>query len=1468
MGGVQPLVETIIPASGSVLPELFSIEIQFQAPVRGVEAADLLVNGVATTNVTEVAPGQFLFLFPQPLDGVVSVSWRADHGITDAVDTSQAFAGGTWTYQLESAHPPTDLQISEFMADNHHSLHDEDGDSSDWIELLNAGENPASLEGWFLTDDPGNLTKWRFPDVTLPERGCLVVFASEKDRTNATGRLHTNFKLSSDGDYLALVSPATNVVSEFAPAYPKQFTDVAYGRAPGAPQALGYFSQPTPGAPNASSGSGFAPEVEYSRQSGTFTARFDLVLATRTPEATIRYTLDGNLPTNSSPAYVVPIAITNSVQVRSRAFQEGLLPGPPHSETYLLLNSNVLSFASDLPVLVLHTLGRGTPSASRQTFAHVSVYEPVKGVASLTNPPTLATRTGIKIRGASTEGIPKSSFSVELWDEFNQDQDRPMLELPADSDWVLYAPNNFEPVLIHNPFIHQLSRDMGRYSPRTRFVEVYLNKSTGPISAANYYGLYVLEEKIKIGQDRIAIDELQPEHVTPPEVTGGYLLKIDRLDPGDSGFTAGGQGMAYVDPKEREIRLPQRDPQEQYVKNYFNAFGRALNGTNWLDPDLGYAAYIDVEAWIDYHIVEVLSGNVDALVLSTYFHKPRNGKIVFGPHWDFDRALGSTDGRDANPRTWSTGPYFKGWWSRLFRDRDFWQKWIDRYQELRGSHLARANLNALIDRLANEVRQAQPRDTQKWRVALRGGSYQSEVNLMKNWLSNRLDFLDRQLVSLPGMSAGGGTVFPGFSLSLSGPTNATIFYTLDGSDPRLPQGEVSPLARAWPAPITLTANARVVARARNLNQRQTGGPPVSSPWSGPVAATFVVTPPPLLITEIMFHPAPPPAGSTNTASDYEFIELKNVSDKPLSLPGFRLTNGIDYTFTADSFITNLPAGAHLVLVRNLAAFQARYPGCTNVAGEFSGGLGNGGNHLSLLGPLQEPVCDVAYGDQWAALADGFGFSLVLADESTPPAQAGDASRWCLSTRLGGSPGATDPPRPALPRVFVNEVISNPSPGAEDAIELYNNDAVPADLSGWWLTDDFREPRKYRVPQGVRIDGKGFHVFSASDFKAGPSGFGLSALGDEVYVFSAAAAGDLTGWCHGFRFGPQEQGRSFVRWVTSDAREHIAWAWMPSLGEPNSPPGNGPIAILKIMYRPPPLDGADNVRDEFIELGDISFSDVPFPAFDPAHPANTWRVRGDVEFDFAPGFRMPIDRRVVVVGFDAQTDTAALTAFRAHYRLDDRITILGPWRGSLNNTRGTVRLLKPLAPVAPPSPDAGLAPYALVEEVNYLTTAPWPTNANGTGRTIMHRYPQTFGDEPNTWMSYSATPGDSDIDGDGLPSRWETAHGLNPEVATGDDGPDGDPDGDGFTNLQESYAGTDPQDPMSCLSLTAVQGIDGGIRLRFTAAAWRTYTVQYRDQLAQGQWQILQCIAAQPKPTLVEIENSSTNSTRFYRLETP
>ncbi len=148
--------------------------------------------------------------------------------------------------------------LSEFLAVNNGGLEDEDGDSSDWIEIHNPFFPDADLGGWFLTDDLTNLTKWTFPaTTTVPTGGFMVVFASDKDRAVAGSELHTNFKLASAGDFLALVEPdGVTVASAFAPVYPEQFEDISYGFGfnPSISSQEHWFAEPTPGAANGPGG--------------------------------------------------------------------------------------------------------------------------------------------------------------------------------------------------------------------------------------------------------------------------------------------------------------------------------------------------------------------------------------------------------------------------------------------------------------------------------------------------------------------------------------------------------------------------------------------------------------------------------------------------------------------------------------------------------------------------------------------------------------------------------------------------------------------------------------------------------------------------------------------------------------------------------------------------------------------------------------------------------------------------------------------------------------------------------------------------------------------------------------------------------------------------------------------------------------------------------------------------------------
>jgi len=655
-------------------------------------------------------------------------------------------------------------------------------------------------------------------------------------------------------------------VSVFAPAYPPQQTDISYGVDPVLLDAIGYYTTPTPGDPNATVGPGFTPEPVFSQAGGTFVNSFSLSVSDDVSNAVIRYTLDGTVPTDVSPVLAGPLAITSTVQVRTRAFAPGLLPGLMHSESYIQLTPQVAQIVSHLPAVIIYNFGAGVPSTVEgvpDQFANFSFYEPANGDTFLTNAPTLSSRAGFHVRGSTTRGDQKQSWTVNFWDELDNGTDCSPLELPPGKDWVLYAPDNFEPVLIHNPLIYQLSNEIGRYAPRTRLLEVYINTAGGPVTTGDYNGIYVLEEKIERGADRIDIDKLQADDNTPPDVTGGYMLRIDRLDPGENGFYAAGQTIVYGDPKESDILTPERAPQEQYIQNYINDFGTALNSADYTSPTLGYAAYMDVGSWIDHHILNVMAFNVDALRLSAYFYKPRQGQLIFGPIWDFDRSQGSTDGRDFNPFTWRATTDDLGtdffnyiWWGRMFTDIDFWQRWIDRYEDLRTGLLSTNHIYADIDALVGQVAQEEPREIARWpgfttpRSGIVSGSgysydfpgtYQGEVNFLKQWYRDRLYFMDTNLLAKPVFSSNGGPISPGLTLTINGPAAATIYYCTDGSDPRLSGGAVSPNAQVYHSPIALTASTAIMARALNLNHKNLTGannPPLSSPWSGYTAATF------------------------------------------------------------------------------------------------------------------------------------------------------------------------------------------------------------------------------------------------------------------------------------------------------------------------------------------------------------------------------------------------------------------------------------------------------------------------------------------------------------------------------------------------------------------------------------------------------------------------------------------------------
>src|SRR6185503_4014137 len=237
------------------------------------------------------------------------------------------------------------------------------------------------------------------------------------------------------------------------------------------PESKRFFANPTPGALNSTGQPDIAGPVLFSHESGLVTNAFTLTLSVASPGpgASIRYTLDRTVPTEQSPAYTAPLRVTNTLQVRARLFEPGNLPGPVRSESYVFLHNAVLNFSSDLPLIVLHTMGGGIITDGAEKPGYLEIHDTFRGRSSLLGAADVKTRASAKVRGSSTGGQAKKALTVEFWDEANGPRDLSPLGLPPESDWILYAPNNAEPVLIHNPYVYQLYGEFGHYSVRTRF---------------------------------------------------------------------------------------------------------------------------------------------------------------------------------------------------------------------------------------------------------------------------------------------------------------------------------------------------------------------------------------------------------------------------------------------------------------------------------------------------------------------------------------------------------------------------------------------------------------------------------------------------------------------------------------------------------------------------------------------------------------------------------------------------------------------------------------------------------------------------------------------------------------------------------------------------------------------------------------------------------------------------------------
>ena len=1114
---VPPTVTGLFPAFGVTLRSLSQVEVTFSEEVNGVNAADLLINNQPASSVARAPGGPYIFSFPSQPEGPVNLAWAAGHGIVDQASAPNAFAGGAWNYVVDPNAPLGDLVINEILASNQNGLTDENTNQQDWIEIYNRGATPVDLAGWSLANDPDAPSQWIFPAKILGAGQYLVVFASGLDRRDGTGtnRLHTNFQLSSGGEFLGLYNADSprGLVSSLN--YPGQRNDISFGY--DTQNQLRYFATPSPGGPNGNSSiTGLAAPVHFSAPRGFYSRAFDLVLTCPTPAATIRYTTDGSEPTAlNGSLYTALLRITNTAMIRAAAFRTNLLSSTITTHSYLF---NFTAAQRTIPFINVVTatnnligrtgiigMGGGTRASDglfitnnpatdfHNPSMHGIAWEKPVSVEYILPEDNSGFQidAGLRVQGSDWQRprtLPTSKFSFRLY--FRGDYGQSKLDYPF---FPLTTVDSFSQLVLRagfnenvNPFIRdemtrRLSHDMGQVAAHGSMALLLLNG--GPYTNAGPVPIYNTTE-------RVTKEFLQSQ------LGGGPDWDVVAPD-----FATSASGLGVIDGDRNDFR--------NLMTNFWS--GTAIRPITNSEAYLRVASRLDIANFVDYAMLNAYVAMGDWPANNWRAGRERvPGALWRYIAWDCEWAMGIyalSVGRDSFAFS-GTGTEDAGLasvgnseiartYQALRPNPEFRLLWADRIHKHfnRGGALTSLNISNRFEEL---------------RVMLLGYIPTMETEIPA-WGRDRLPIIMGQFntyglygfsnalygvfasSNAPAFNQHGGSVAPGFALTMTAPfAGSEIYYTINGDDPRVMfTGAVSNSAALYAGPIGVGQSMRV--RARSLWQ--------GTNWSAINEADFSVASLgiPLRLTELNYNPVNPA---------HEFLEIQNTGTTPVDLGGMTF-DGINYTFNVGA---SLAGGQRLLLVSNFdpAGFAARYPGVA-VFGFYGGNLSNGGERLALKDRNGNLIFSVDYSDGggWPAAADGRGASLEVTDVFGDP---DDAANWHASASPGGSPGDVNSSATA-PAVLINEVLAenggvwNHGGTFPDFIELHNPGVSEVDLAGWSLTDD-GDARKFVFPAlGSTIPVGGYLTVWCDDAtNTTPglhAGFALNRSGDSIFLFDPA-----------------------------------------------------------------------------------------------------------------------------------------------------------------------------------------------------------------------------------------------------------------------------------------------------------------------------------------------------------------------------
>ena len=1281
------------------------------------------------------------------------------------------------------------LIINELLARNDFGVTDPQGEHEDWIEIYNCGQEAINIGGMYLTDDLSEPTKWRIPNenpsaTTIPPGGFLLIWA-DNDTTDAG--FHASFQLDADaGDEIGLFDTDGTTLMDSV-TFGDQTPDVSYGRDPDATSNL-VTLHPTPGASNNGSYLAVVADTKFSHDRGFYDAPFDMQIACETPGATIRYTTDGSTPTTSHGVYYNPnslIRISTTTCLRAVAYKSGFKSTNVDTHTYIFLN-DVIKQATN-PSTGSQVAPSGYPSSWGSVTGDYQVDPDVVGqngrdrfnrlyantiIDDLKSAPTISLvmdkddwfgSRGIYInqsqdgteRVASIEfidpntkdefqvncaiamqgGVSGGGTSLQRWKSFKLSM-RPRFKTQTDDLMATGGPPklNFKlfadsPVERHNTFVldgvlnhswlhpgsdqrdtalyvqdqyvADLHNEMGGHSPHGSYAHIYIN--------GLYWGMYYIHER--------------PDHAWAAEMFGADEDEYDSIKHYSGNVInngIGGSATANYNSMVSAANAVQSDPTN-------------LAKYNTLTQKL------DVDNFITYLLANWFCGNHDWPQKNWYatHRNHTDGRWRFHS-WDAEHTLEGGNDVGKSPSDIH---------NKLDGNAEYRMRFADHVHQyfFNGGPLSYPAAAQLYQKRINQIDRAIVGESARWGDNRRSTPYTREDWLktasgkLSSFFSGRSNSVLNTLksanlypsVSAPvfrinGVNQHGGHVESNGRLTMT--ASGTIWYSLDGADPRIAGGSVNRSATSvYTGPVTLTQSTHVKARVLS-----------GETWSALNEAVFAVGPVAenLRITEIMYNPQ-----NTNIPGDpnTEFIELKNIGTQTINLNYVSFTNGIEFTFPD----VDLAPDQYILLVEDIDAFTNKYGPSLNIAGEYFGSLNNAGERIELLDAAGSIIHNFKYSDNWFTITDGMNFSLVVIDPlNTDPSAYSDKTTWRPSTGPGGSPGADNAGQPPeIGGVIINEILAHSHAEAPDWIELYNTNGHAINIGGWFLSDDSMDLKKYEIPDVTIMEPYGYVVFYEDLNFGNPAApgthrpFGLSENGETLFL-NSGSDGELTGYSDIEKFGASATGVSFGRYLKSTGSYNFVAMSEITPGGANAYPKVGPVVINEIMYNPPFTGDS-----EYVEL--LNISDAEVVLYNPV-TTEPWRFTDDPD---NPGieFFFPTDSPVTLGSREYLLLVSDWAAFDARHNIPAGSQVFEWLAGKLDNAGEKIQLSMP-----GDVDIEGRRQWIRVDRVTYSDgshpngtpgdTDPWPAEPDGIGYSLSRINPAEYGNDPVNWQAAIPSPG--------------------------------------------------------------------------------------------------------------------------------